>query len=104
MSSPSVSPLASYKTKTFSLPLYLSENERVTFSEVVTFIEPRLPLAMVHYSLDGVRQPLALRIDFGKQVFLDHLTDTELDAQVSPKARNIVTYLGKMHAERAATH
>lgn len=102
MSSPSVSPMASYKTKTVNLPRHLSENERVTFSEVVTFLEPRLPLAMVHYSLDGVPQPLALRIDFGKQVFLDHLADTDLDAQVSSKASNIVAYLGKMHAERAA--
>ena len=103
MSSPVVSPIVGYESKETALPVHLSENERVVFTKVITITKPRLPLAIVYYSLDGVPQQSALRIDFGKQVFLDHLADSALDEQVSPKARNIVTYLGNLRSESMAS-
>ena len=79
------------------------ENERVTFIQVLTIIESPLPLALVHYSVAGARQQLALRIDFEKHVFLNYFSDAERGAQLFPTARNIVKYLGKMHDQRMAS-
>ena len=96
MSSPVFGLTLGYKSKEIALPAHLSENARVIFSKIVMITEPRLPLGMVYYSLDGVSQDLALRIDYGKQVFLDHLTDPQLDHQISSAAHNVVTYLGNL--------
>jgi hypothetical protein len=47
----------------------------------------------VFYSLDGVEQPVSLRFDMGKRIFIDNLGDEELDRflkEVSPKISDVI--------------
>lgn len=83
-----------YTTRTIQLPYRLSEGANVRFLDAIVFEAPRLPFAIVHYTVDGGAQPLGLRLDLDKQVFLDHFADADDEATASVAASHIVTFLG----------
>lgn len=84
----------SYRTKTIQLPVELSDSKELVFDKVILFVEPRLPLAIVNYSLQGAKQADGLRIDLDKEVFLDHLESESLDELAVATAPRIVSHLG----------
>jgi hypothetical protein len=65
-------------------------------------IDPNVPFALIQYSIRGVDQPLNLRIDLQKRVFLDHLDDEVADCKLQSVAHEIVTLLHAVlhHARR----
>jgi hypothetical protein len=93
----------SYETKTVRLPDGLSRSEDLRFVDAVLFETPHLPFAIVHYSAGRGAEELGLRLDLGKQVFLDHFEDAGTEALASAAAREIVSYLGTRAETVSAT-
>lgn len=51
------------------------------------------PLAIVHYADEGNEQPLGLRLDMDKKVFIDRLDDREKDDAVSSGASIVASVI-----------
>jgi len=52
------------------------------------------PFALIRYSIEGVEPQYGLRLDLGKQVFIDHLEDEEKDGFLQKVAPKILKFLG----------
>lgn len=85
-----------YRTRSWPLPESLPSNEELRFDQVTLFVRPRLPLAIVNYSLGGERKEMGLRIDLDKRVFLSHFDEPELESLASEAAPLIVRHLARL--------
>jgi hypothetical protein len=89
------------------LPLQLVDRG-IQLTEIEIFDEPRLPLAVVFYTVDGVEQEYGLRLDFGKMAFLD-IDPFESDQatgrdRANALAVSIVKHLAQPQTRSAATY
>ena len=53
----------------------------------------RIPFAVIRYALEGVEQDSGLRLDLGKQVFIDHFEDDEKERVLKDKAPDISQWI-----------
>lgn len=79
----------SYVAKTIPLPKRLSPGNELIFLRAATFVEPRLPFAIVFYELDGKEEESGLRLDLHKLVFLDHFEDDAIESLAREAAPGI---------------
>jgi hypothetical protein len=49
---------------------------------------------LIRYAVDGREQPLGLRLDLDKRIFLDSLDNTEMDASVRERIPKILSIIG----------
>jgi hypothetical protein len=56
----------------------------------------RTPFALIRYALGGVEQDHGLRLDLGKQIFVDHFDDAEKERVLSEAVPIISGYLGSV--------
>jgi hypothetical protein len=82
-------------TRTVKLPSRLSGSGGFLFVHAIVFDEPRLPFAIVKYSVAGREEKLGLRLDLDKQVFLDHFEDSIDEKAAREAAPQIVTFLAE---------
>ena len=54
------------------------------------------PFALIRYSIEGVEPHYGLRLDLGKQVFIDYLEDEETDGFLQKVAPKIVEFLSSI--------
>src|SRR5712691_4356617 len=91
------------KTKTMTFPPHcIPGSSAICFLAAEVFTEPRLPFALVRYSLRGEEQEYRLRLDLDKQVFLDHLDEEQLEIVIQKAAPEIIQYLAGVQALRVA--
>jgi hypothetical protein len=53
----------------------------------------------IRYSLDGIEQPLGLRLDLDKRVFLDSVDNREVNASVQERIPEILSIIGFARAQ-----
>lgn len=53
----------------------------------------RIPFAVIRYALEGVEQDDGLRLDLGKQVFIDHFEDEEKEHMLKHEASPISKWI-----------
>ena len=58
----------------------------IEFLSVDVPTDSRIPFAVVHYSIGGVKRRYGLRLDLDKEVFLDHIEDGEHDDAIKKVA------------------
>jgi hypothetical protein len=63
------------KTKKVDLKGRVPKKGTISFVSADVSANSASPLAIVHYEVAGVPQPLGLRLDLDKRVFLDHFDD-----------------------------
>ncbi len=63
------------------------------------FVVPRIPFAIIHYSLNGELPENGLWLDLTQKVFLDHFEQVGLEAAVTAAAPGIVEHLNHVRFE-----
>ncbi len=61
---------------------------------------------LIRYAVNGREQPLGLRLDLDKRIFLDSLDDPKMDASVQERIPKILSIIGAMrsHGRVAVTY
>ncbi|MBL8227327.1 MAG: hypothetical protein JNL98_02570 [Bryobacterales bacterium] len=91
-----------WKTEIIDLRGKVTGGAGLEFADIEILTDPPGPLATVAYRENGVLQEEVLRIDLGKQVFLDHFEDAEKEAVAVAAAPLIVAYLSEEEDAKAA--
>lgn len=92
---------ADWKTEIIDLRGEVAGGAGIEFADIEIFTDPPGPLATVAYLENGVLLEEVLRIDLGKQVFLDHFDDAEREAVAAAAAPRIVAYLAALADAKA---
>lgn len=77
------------RTRTLDLNLK-NEKGDLCLTHLTIFVEPDLPLAVVHYSVNGKESPICARIDLDKRAFLDSFPKPSYGAFAQSVAHKIV--------------
>lgn len=77
------------RTRTLDLN-FTNEKGDLCLTHLTLFVEPDQPLAVVHYSVEGVASPVCARIDLDKKAFLDSFPKRSYNTFATSVAPQIV--------------
>lgn len=71
---------------TIDLQGHIPGGASIEFLSVEMSVKPFIPIALIWYSLQGVKKDYGLRLDLDKGVFLDHFEDNKKKEEILEKA------------------